>query len=108
MVRSTSLHLVLLACLAAGTHAFLVQPAQLARSRPAPASRTSAPAMVVPPMVDETLSTAVAALPSTVMLSDVMDAVAGFAGSPLILLVPIGAGTLVACGIIFVLVKAAG
>mmetsp|Transcript_14061 Transcript_14061/g.23317 ORF Transcript_14061/g.23317 Transcript_14061/m.23317 type:complete len:110 (+) Transcript_14061:66-395(+) len=43
-----------------------------------------------------------------ILLADVIDAIAGFADSPLILLLPIGAGTLVACVIIFILVKSAG
>ena len=45
---------------------------------------------------------------STVTISDAFDLISGFANSPLILLVPIGAGTLVAAIIIYVLVKAAG
>ena len=48
-----------------------------------------------------------ASLPSSVLVSDVFDGLQGFATSPLILLVPIGAGTLVAALIIYVLVKSA-
>ena len=51
---------------------------------------------------------ATAALPSSLLLSDAFDMISGFAGSPLILLLPIGAGTLVASIIIFILVKSAG
>ena len=47
-------------------------------------------------------------LPSAVLLSDAVDTLQGFAMNPLILLLPIGAGTLVAAGIIYILVKSAG
>ena len=42
------------------------------------------------------------------LLGAVAQGVAGFATNPLILLLPIGAGTLVAAIIIFILVKSAG
>jgi hypothetical protein len=38
----------------------------------------------------------------------VFDAISGFANSPAVLLIPIGAGSLVAAAIIYVLVKSAG
>uniref|UniRef100_A0A6T7FYM7 Uncharacterized protein n=1 Tax=Coccolithus braarudii TaxID=221442 RepID=A0A6T7FYM7_9EUKA len=43
-----------------------------------------------------------------VLTSDIIDALAGFANSPAILLIPIGAGTVVASLIILILVKSAG
>ena len=56
-----------------------------------------------PPLVD-----AAASLPSTLLLSDAVDAISGFATNPLILLVPISAGGIVASIIIYILVKSAG
>ncbi len=47
-------------------------------------------------------------LPSTVLVADLIDIVQGFADSPLILLIPIGAGAAVAGIIMYVLVKSAG
>ena len=47
-------------------------------------------------------------LPTTTAVADIVDNVAAFADSPAILLLPIGAGAVVAGLIIFVLVKAAG
>ena len=44
-------------------------------------------------------------MPSLLLGEGIFDVLAGIAGSPIILLVPIGAGTLVALGIIWVLVK---
>ena len=49
-----------------------------------------------------------ASLPTTAAVADIVDNVAAFADSPAILLLPIGAGAVVAGLIIFVLVKAAG
>ena len=49
-----------------------------------------------------------ASLPTTTAVADIVDNVAAFADSPAILLLPIGAGAVVAGLIIFVLVKAAG
>ena len=46
-------------------------------------------------------------MPSLLLGEGIFDVLAGIAGSPIILLVPIGAGTLVALGIIWVLVKSA-
>jgi hypothetical protein len=42
------------------------------------------------------------------LVASAFDTIVGLAQSPLILLVPIGAGTLVAAGIIYILVKSAG
>ena len=46
-------------------------------------------------------------MPSLLLGEGIFDVLAGIAGSPIILLIPIGAGTLVALGIIWVLVKSA-
>jgi len=83
--------------------------------RPAALSRRAAhagPAMVaaeplaaqlaVPPLAGAELP-----LPSLLLGEGLFDLLAGLAGTPLILLIPIGAGSLVAFGIIFILVKSA-
>lgn len=62
--------------------------------------------MLLPPV--EMLAPAAQALPSSVLIGDVFDAISGFAGSPAILLVPISAGALIAGLIILILVKSAG
>ena len=100
---------VLLACLVAGAHAALVQPTRLPCARRAVA-RAAAPTMLVPEALAplDAAASVSASLPSSVLVSDVFDGLQGFATSPLILLVPIGAGTLVAALIIYVLVKSAG
>ena len=99
----------LLACLVASAHGLVLQPARLPVAR-AIAPRATAPAMLLPealPTLDVAASLP-SSLPSTVLVADLVDAISGFASSPLILLVPIGAGTLVAAAIIYVLVKSAG
>merc|ERR1719401_761503 len=53
------------------------------------------------------ISDAVLPLPSVLLGEGVFDLIEAFADSPLVLLIPIGAGALVAFGIIFVLVKSA-
>jgi len=79
------------------------------------ASRRSAPIMFTPlgasgfePPSAAAAAAATAALPASVLVGDIADVLQGFAGSPLILLVPMGAGALVASIIIFILVKSAG
>lgn len=54
------------------------------------------------------LATSAASLPASLLLSEALDGLQGFATNPLILLLPIGGGTIVAGLIIFVLVKSAG
>ena len=94
---------LVLACAVACADAFAaVQPARLPCARSV-APRAAATSMLAPVPLD-----AAASLPSTLLLSDTLDALQGFVGSPLILLIPIGAGSLVAAGIIWVLVKSAG
>ena len=57
----------------------------------------------------ESTATACASFPSTLLAdSSPLDFLIGFDTNPLILLVPMGAGSLVAALIIFVLVKSAG
>lgn len=51
--------------------------------------------------------TADLSLPSVLLSDGLSDALGGFVGTPLILLLPIGAGSLVGFGIIYVLVKSA-
>lgn len=98
-----------LVCLAAGAQAFVVQPpARLPCTRCA-APRVAAPSMLLTELpLDVAAASVSASLPSTVLVSEVFDSLQGFAGSPAILLLPIGVGSLVAAGIIFVLVKSAG
>ena len=56
----------------------------------------------------ESAAAALTTLPSTLLADSPLDFLVGFDTSPLILLVPIGAGSLVAAAIIWVLVKSAG
>ena len=96
-----------LALLATTTVALRVPPALgRAPARPARAlaSRAAPPTMGL--FAPEPLLHA--SLPTTTAVADIVDNVAAFADSPAILLLPIGAGAVVAGLIIFVLVKAAG
>ena len=56
----------------------------------------------------QSAAAALTTLPSTLIADSPLDFLSGLDTSPLILLLPIGAGSLVAAAIIFVLVKAAG
>ena len=100
-----------LVCFIAASQALVVQPARLPCVRPA-VQRTASPTMLLSPApldaLDVVTASASTALPATLLLSDVVEQLQGFGGSPLILLLPIGVGTLVASGIIYVLVKSAG
>ena len=104
---------VLALCLlvVSGASAALVQPASLRSATRYAAPRRASPAcMVVPDVTGSTAipaAVAVVAAPS-VLVADAFDLIAGFANSPLVLLVPIGAGSLVAAAIIYILVKSAG
>ena len=96
----------LLLCFIAVAHAaFVAPPTRLPCVRSATPRAAPAVSMVVPPppLVD-----AAASLPSTLLLSDAVDAISSFATNPLILLVPISAGGIVASIIIYILVKSAG
>jgi hypothetical protein len=104
----------LVVCLAAaflGCATAFVQPARLACA-PTAASRAPGASMLAPvdplPLLDAAATSAAASMPATMLLGDAFDALSGFLGSPAILLIPIGAGSLVASLIIWVLVKAAG
>ena len=103
--------LILLALSLAATDAALVQGA---RPGGLGASRRSAPTMFAPLIADVTplhataAAAATSALPTSVLVSDIADALQGFGNSPFVLLVPIGAGAALAAIIIFILVKSAG
>jgi hypothetical protein len=60
-----------------------------------------------PPALLDAATTA-SSMPSSLLIGDVLESIAGFATSPLVLLLPIGAGSLVAAIIIYILVKSAG
>ena len=98
-------------CAVLSASAFHAAPAH----RQVPLSRGSvraAPAMSAPldlatQLAATPISGAELPLPSALVAEGIFDVLEGFVGSPLILLVPIGAGSLVAFGIIFVLVKSA-
>ena len=100
-----ALLLASLACVSAWHAGPVPRPtAPLGRARAAPAMLAAGPAF------DGLGSLALAAdlsLPSVLLSDGLSDAFGGFIGSPLILLVPIGAGSLVGFGIIYVLVKSA-
>ena len=106
MMRSV---LVLCAVLSASAfHAAPVHRAPLSSRR----SVRAAPAMSAPldfatQLAATPISGAELPLPSVLMAEGVFDLIEGFASSPLVLLIPIGAGGLVAFGVIFVLVKSA-
>lgn len=53
-------------------------------------------------------ASAAAVLPSSLLIADIVDTISGVANSPLVLLIPIGGGSLVAAIIIYILVKSAG
>ena len=97
------------ACLIAGANAAMMQPTRLPCARSV-APRAAAPNMLVPPPALDVAATSftATALPATLLLGDAFDALQGVSGSPVILLLPIGAGSLVAAAIIYILVKAAG
>ena len=113
-----------LLCLAAAASALSVATLRTA-SRARSVQRASAPCALLPspPLAMGIADTALLAvprttavvdsfasvdLPSSVLVADIIDFFQGFAGSPFILLVPIGAGALVAAIIISILVKSAG
>lgn len=106
MMRSV---LVLCAVLSASAfHAAPVHRAPLSSRR----SVRAAPAMSAPldfatQLAATPISGAELPLPSVLVAEGVFDLIEGFASSPLVLLIPIGAGGLVAFGVIFVLVKSA-
>ncbi len=109
-MRSIATVLAFLACASA-----LSVPAQCALRQPAVQRARTPHAMLEPvatlsglEQLAESPAAAGAGLPTSAVLADVLDVVQGFADSPLILLVPIGAGTLVASIIIAILVKSAG
>ena len=99
--------LLALACLVGQGEAFA---AGSAARRLAPARRSTSSAMSLAPLAEPALQQlpelfasqdSILAAPSglmqtTVTISDAFDLISGFANSPLILLVPMGAGTLVA------------
>mgnify|MGYP004388443201 CR=1 FL=1 len=66
------------------------------------------PRMAHLPLEQAASSLGSVALPTSLLTSDAFDAIAGFADSPAILLLPIGGGILVASLIILILVKSAG
>ena len=77
------------------------------------ACRSATPAMLAPiPLAGASApsfaAAAATAVPASLLVADVFDAISGFANSPAVLLIPIGAGSLVAAAIIYVLVKSAG
>lgn len=87
--------------------------AHVSRAQPAPrraALSALAPAEAIPLLSASLDSVASASLDHTsVLLSEgFLDVLQGFADSPAILLIPIGAGATVASIIIFILVKSAG
>ena len=100
-----ALLLASLACASAWHAGPVPRPAApLGRARAAPAMLAAGPAL------DGLGSLAPAAdlsLPSVLLSDGLSDAFGGFVGSPLILLIPITAGSLVGFGIIYVLVKSA-
>jgi hypothetical protein len=104
--------LVLLASAIACADAFVAQPAARLPSRASHAARKLKPTMLAPEWLDalpQTDPAAALSLPSTVAISDIItDVAANIPDSPLILLVPIGGGLLVASIIIYILVKSAG
>ena len=86
--------------------AFVVQPATQLLGSSLPLARGAAMQMQMPL---ESAATALTSLPSTLLAdSSPLDFLVGFDTNPLILLVPMGAGSLVAALIIFILVKSAG
>ena len=102
----------LVLCAVLSASAFHAAPAH--RQAPLSSRRSvrAAPAMSAPlalatQLAATPISGAELPLPSVLVAEGVFDLIEGFAGSPLVLLVPIGAGTLVAFGVIFVLVKSA-
>lgn len=107
-MRSAALTL-LLGTSAAAFHA----PTQLARvpsgTPRAALTMLTSEAVTLGPQLSSLPSVGVATtqLPSLLLSDGLVDLLGGFIGSPLILLVPIGAGAAVAFAIIFVLVKSA-
>ena len=102
---------ILAGLIVACSHAALVQPARLTRARAVP-QRANAVTMLAPLPPHEAAAVALStSLPSSLLLSDVASTLEGLNSldkNPLILLVPIGAGTVVAGIIIYILVKSAG
>ena len=105
MSASLPLRVALLAAALASTSAFAGPGGALAAR---PAGRLAAPRMLAPAPLPLPAAAATAAPATALLVADVLDTLQGFAGSPLLLLVPIGAGTLVASIIIYLLVKSAG
>jgi hypothetical protein len=108
---SSAMRSFLVLCAVLSASAFHAAPAH--RQVPLSSRRSvrAAPAMSAPlALATQLAATPISGalpLPSVLVAEGVFDLIEGFAGSPLVLLVPIGAGTLVAFGIIFVLVKSA-
>ena len=102
---------ILAGLIVACSHAALVQSALLTRARAVP-QRANAVTMLAPLPPHEAAAVALStSLPSSLLLSDVASTLEGLNSldkNPLILLVPIGAGTVVAGIIIYILVKSAG
>ena len=101
---------ILAGLIVACSHAALVQPARLTRARAVP-QRANAVTMLAPLPPHEAAIALSTSLPSSLLLSDVASTLEGLNSldkNPLILLVPIGAGTVVAGIIIYILVKSAG
>ena len=99
------LGLVCLACV----QGFVVQPPTRLPCARSAAPRAASPSMLLPPIpLDVAASSVSTSLPSTVLVSDAFELITSFGNSPFVLLIPIGAGTLVASLIIWVLVKSAG
>ena len=84
-------------------------PAAVSMTMPLPdAAALLPPAQLLPAFDHSEIAASSAVQTSTVLIGDAFDIISGFANSPAVLLVPIGAGSLVAGLIIFILVKAAG
>lgn len=106
---------LLLVCWLSLAHGFAPaaqMPLVKSAARSASAVKMHLPIADALPLHAAPLDALVPSLPSAMLVSDAVGdfsgALSGFAGSPLILLLPIGAGTLIASIIIFILVKAAG
>ena len=106
MTSTSLLRCLTLALLATTTVALRVPPALGRAPARRPRARLARRAAGDGPLGAEPLLRE--SLPTTTAVADIVDNVAAFAGSPAILLLPIGAGAVVAGLIIFVLVKAAG
>ena len=111
LVHDTMRSLLML-CAVLSASAFHAAPAHRQVPLSSRGSVRAAPAMSAPlalatQLAATPISGAELPLPSALVAEGIFDVIEGFVGSPLVLLVPIGAGSLVAFGIIFVLVKSA-